>query len=425
MINHLILLTEEQNLHVADGKLLSGQRKIAIESSGSVQCFSAACQWSQTALELLATQCPVAMARWDKHAHGKGGMRPMRFCVEQAGLSRFTLRVSSTYRPALSDLVAQGADQAALHEQAAALTRQVFGRRVFVRAVVEVSNFCRENCHYCGMRRDNRALTRFRSTPDQLAEWILSRCPPSVRDLNIQGGEDPVAVREVVLPLLRLLRRETDLGLGVCCGTLNKTLYQELREAGARFYVLKFETSHRPLYSALQAPGTLAERLQHIRLLAAGGWRVSSGFIAGLPRQTPANLLGDLDTARRLPLAGCSVSPFIPGESTPLSEDSAGDLSLTLNCMAMLRLMRPEWLIPAVSALCLNGSTDGYRRGLGAGANVVTVNLTPPTERDRYLLYKNHRVIMTGERVLHEIERAKLAPAKESLLDYLAEPAAI
>jgi biotin synthase len=325
----------------------------------------------------------------------------------------------------LNDLVAQGAAQAALHEQAAALARQVFGRRVFVRAVVEVSNFCRENCHYCGMRRDNRALARFRATPDQLAEWILSRCPPSVRDLNIQGGEDPVAIRETVLPLLRLLRQETQLGLSVCCGTLSETLYRELREAGARYYVLKFETSNRSLYSGLRAPGTLTERLRHIRLLAAGGWHVSSGFIAGLPRQTGAHLLGDLETARRLPLAGCSVSPFIPGESTPLSEHSAGDVSLTLNCMAMLRLMRPQWLIPAVSALCLNGSPDGYRRGLGAGANLVTINLTPSNEREKYLLYKNSRVIMTEERVLNEIEKAKLTPAKESLLHCLAEPATI
>ena len=333
--------------------------------------------------------------------------------------------MSSTYQPTLGDLNAQGADQAALHEQAAALTRQVFGRRVFVRAVVEVSNFCRQNCHYCGMRRDNRALSRFRATPDQIGDWIISRCPPSVRDLTIQTGEDPVAVREVVLPLLRLLRRETHLGLGVCCGSLSGEFYEELREAGARYYILKFETSNRPLYSALQAPGTLTERLRHIRLLADGGWRVSSGFIAGLPRQTPANMFDDLETARSLPLAGCSVSPFIPGESTPLSEDSAGDLSLTLNCMAMLRLMRPEWLIPAVSALCLNGSTDGYRRGLGAGANLATINLTPPAERGRYLLYKNNRVIMTEDRVLHAIEKANLTSAKESLLDCLAEPATI
>ena len=328
----------------------------------------------------------------------------------------------STYQPTLNDLSAQGSTQAALHERAAMLRRQTFGCRVFVRAVVEVSNYCRENCHYCGMRRDNHALTRFRAVPEQLAEWIVSHCPPSVRDINIQGGEDPVAVREIALPLLRLLRKETQLGLSICFGTLTDAIYNELWEAGARFYVLKFETSNASLYTTMQAPGTLTERIQHVRLLAAKSWRVSSGFIAGLPRQTPAQLLDDLETARSLPLAGCSVSPFIPGESTPLSGGSAGDMSLTLNCMAMLRLMRPDWLIPAVSALCLNGSNDGYRRGLGAGANLVTINLTPSMERKSYLLYKRDRIIMTEERVLDEIEKAGLTPATESLLNCPAAP---
>ena len=329
--------------------------------------------------------------------------------------------MNSVYKPTLSDLEAQGSDAADLHERAAAMTRQVFGRRVFVRAVVEVSNFCRENCHYCGMRRDNRTLARFRASTEQLAEWIISQCPPSVRDLNLQGGEDPVAVRKVVLPLIRILRRETRLGISVCFGSLTGALYDELREAGAQFYVLKFETSDRRIYATLQAPGKLSERLHHIRLLAAGGWQVSSGFIVGLPQQTPAELLHDLETARELPLVGCSVSPFVAGESTPLSGAAPGDVAVTLNCMAMLRLMRPNWLVPAVSALGINGAQDGYRRGLGAGANLVTINLTPPKERESYLLYKRDRVIMTEERVLEELAKAGLLPAMTSLLERNAE----
>ena len=118
------------------------------------------------------------------------------------------------YDPTLDDLSARGAAQAALHERAAAATRESFGRRVYVRAVVEVSNFCRENCHYCGMRRANRALSRFRAIPEQLAEWVALRCPPSVRDINVQGGEDPVAAQEVVLPLIRAQRQENDHGHG-------------------------------------------------------------------------------------------------------------------------------------------------------------------------------------------------------------------
>src|SRR5580698_2614408 len=111
-----------------------------------------------------------------------------------------------------TDLNASGARQMALHESAAAVTRAGFGRNVFVRAVVEVSNFCRENCAYCGTRRDNRALHRFRARHEQMAELLLNHLPASVTDINIQTGEDPVAVREVVLPLLETLRRETSLG---------------------------------------------------------------------------------------------------------------------------------------------------------------------------------------------------------------------
>lgn len=271
------------------------------------------------------------------------------------------------------------------------------------------------------MRRANRTLDRFRAGPVQLAEWIASQCPPSVRDINLQGGEDPVAAREVVLPLIHALRRETKLGISVCLGTLPPALYDELWKAGARFYVLKFETSAPALYSKLRAPGTLQERLNHIRLLAAAGWRVSSGFIVGPPQQTPSQLLCDFESARNLPLSGCSVSPFVPGESTPLSESAPGDVEMTINCMAMLRLMRPEWLIPAVSALSLNGQKDGYRRGLSAGANLVTINLTPPAERQSYLIYKRDRVVMTEERVLSEIEKAGLRTADRSLLDFLNE----
>src|SRR5580692_11061495 len=140
-----------------------------------------------------------------------------------------------------TDLNASGARQAALHESAAAATRAEFGRNVFVRAVVEVSNFCRENCAYCGMRRDNRSLHRYRARHEQIAELLLDHLPASVTDVNIQSGEDPVVVREVVLPLLETLQRETTLGISLCLGTLSPGLYDELQEAGAAIYIMKFE----------------------------------------------------------------------------------------------------------------------------------------------------------------------------------------
>ena len=271
----------------------------------------------------------------------------------------------------------RGSEQEELHERAAAASLSEFGGRVFVRAVVEVSNFCRENCVYCGMRRDNKALARQRADAFRLAELIIENRPGSITDLNIQTGEDPVAVREVVLPLIRILRRETNLGISVCLGTLNPELYAELKEAGATTYIIKFEIGDRRQYGALHAPGHYDERLDHIRQLATAGWNVSSGFIAGLPDQTEDEMLENFAVAADLPLRGCSVSPFIPGEATPVAGASTGNIDLTLNAMAALRLMRPDWVIPAVSALNISDPGGGYRRGLRTGANLATINMTP------------------------------------------------
>jgi biotin synthase len=315
------------------------------------------------------------------------------------------------------DLTGNGAHQAALHERARAATREAFGRRVFVRAVVEVSNFCRENCAYCGMRRDNRALHRFRARHEQLAELLIHHRPASFTDVNIQAGEDPVAVREVALPLIRTLRRETKLGISVCLGSLSPDLYAELFAAGASIYITKFESGNATNYAKFQAPGTFTDRLQHIRNLAATGWKVSSGFIAGLPGQSAADLAENFRVASSLPLHGCSVSPFVPGDETPLANDPTSNANWTLNAMAALRLMRPDWVIPAVSALNL-AAQDGYRRGLAAGANLTTINLTPAELREDYVIYKRERFIMTEERVLDAIAAEGLSPSQQSLADY-------
>jgi biotin synthase len=316
-----------------------------------------------------------------------------------------------------------GAAQIALHERAAAATRKDFGRKVFVRAVVEVSNFCRENCHYCGMRRDNRALARYRAKSEQIAELLIHHRPASVTDVNIQTGEDPVAVREVVLPLIEILRRETPLGISVCLGTLPPELYDELKNAGASIFIMKFESGDAAQYEQLEAPGTLAERLRHIRMLAENNWNVSSGFITGLPGQTPLDLLKNLELARTLPLHGCSVSPFIPGEETPLAKNPTANADWTFNCVSALRLMRPDWIIPAVSAFNL-AAQDGYRRGLRAGANLVTMNLTPTDVRGDYVIYKRDRFIMTEERVLNAISAEGLEPSAQGLAEfYRSKPA--
>lgn len=345
-------------------------------------------------------------------------------CVAQPRRRAFNRRVvESKCLPNELDLTFNGAHQAALHERAQAVTRANFGHKIFVRGVVEVSNFCRENCAYCGMRRDNRALTRYRVRQEQLAELLLEHRPSSVTDVNLQAGEDPVAVREVVLPLLRTLQRETNLGLSVCLGTLTPELYAELLAAGASIYIMKFEASDATRYEMLEAPGTLTERLNNIRHLAQTGWKVSSGFISGLPGQTVADLASNLRLADELPLHGCSVSPFVPGDDTPFAGSPPSDANWTLNAMATLRLMRPGWVIPAVSALNL-AAEDGYRRGLQAGANLTTINLTPTDLREDYVIYKRARFIMTEERVLDAIAAEGLTPSTTSLAEFYRNGAA-
>jgi len=339
----------------------------------------------------------------------------------------FNVAVSSSdYQPRAEDLTSTGAAQCSFHERAATLRQQHFGNRVFVRAVVEVSNFCREQCAYCGMRRDNRELERHRARVDQLAQLLIEHRPACVTDINLQGGEDPVAVREIVLPLIETLRRETSLGICVSFGTLDGGLYRELQTAGASMYIMKYECESATQYAELQAPGTLTERVEHIHLLAAEGWNVSSGFIAGLPGHGPEELVRNLEFAGSLPVRGCSVSPFIPGEATPLARHPAANANWAVNCMAALRLMKPEWVIPAVSALNL-AEHDGYRHGLRAGANLVTINLTPKRIRDDYVIYRRERAIMTEARVLDAIAAEGLQVSDRGLADYyrhgLATPA--
>lgn len=313
-----------------------------------------------------------------------------------------------------------GDAQRALHRAASAAARREFGTKVFVRGVVEVSNFCRQNCTYCGMRRDNKALERFRLGDwEAIFEHVVAMRPPAMTDINVQAGEDPVAVRDIVLPLVRAIRERTDLGVSVCLGTLDARLYDALREAGAGYFIIKLETGDAGHYRAMQAPGTMEKRIAAIETLARTGWRVSSGCIVGLPEQSDEMLAETFAVLNRLPLAGVSVSPFISGEQTPWVNHPTADLGKTLNALAILRLQNPTHIIPAVSAFNSVGE-KGYTRALQTGANLVTVNLTPEDARKDYVIYKNDRFIMTEKRVRDAVAAAGLECSKESLADFLA-----
>ncbi len=309
-------------------------------------------------------------------------------------------------------------------EKAGSLRDEVFGRQVFVRGVIEVSNYCRQNCNYCGMRRDNRDLKRFRLELETLRETIRRGLPSVITDLNLQTGEDTVGVRELILPLIETIRKETNLGISVCLGTLDHKLYDELRQAGASYYIIKLETGNRDHYRQVQAPGNFDQRLEAIRYLASTGWAVSSGFILGLPGQTPEHIEESLDLLGELPLAGASVSPFIAGEQTPFAGKPSADFETTIDCIARLRLRNPSYIIPAISALNIVHE-DGYVRALRAGANLATINLTPSAKRDDYLLYKRSRFIMHEQRVTSAIEAADCTISTVSIAETMKQRRAL
>jgi len=295
---------------------------------------------------------------------------------------------------------------------------RIFGNTAFVRGVIEVSNYCRENCSYCGMRRDNRALSRFRIERDKIIRIIDVGLPAMVTDLNLQAGEDPQVINEIIIPAVQYIRAHTKLGVSLSLGTLSKSQYEALRNAGAFFYIIKLETGNSVHYRELHAPGTYEERLRTIRLLANSGWKVSSGMIMGLPGQTPEIIAQTIKILVDLPLTGVSVSPFIPGEETPLANEKSSEINSSLNVLAILRLASPERIIPAVSAMTLLGR-GSYVDALRAGANLVTMNLTPPQEQADYLLYTRQRIIMTRERIERALDQAAVTASPIGLSEYL------
>ncbi|MFJ4858679.1 radical SAM protein [Streptomyces sp. NPDC088730] len=302
-------------------------------------------------------------------------------------------------------LTATGPAQEELFAEARRLREEHFGPTVILRGVIEITNVCRVNCDYCPMRRDNTPENDhyFMSSDD-----IVARAR-AIRDAGIdivllQGGETPrnVATLEDAIPRIRELfdgRVEILLNLG----NLRRGQYQRLRDLGATSYILKHETSDPELHRAIRHE-PLETRLRCFRDLVDLGYRVGTGLISSLPGQTLDSIVDDIELAETLGAHMCSVAPFVPAPDTPLQLEPAGSNELALNTIAVLRLHRPQMLIPSVSAL-EKTSAGGQSRGLQAGANVMTVNFTGADDRQRYLIYGKNRYVVRKQHV-EELTRA-------------------
>jgi biotin synthase len=308
-------------------------------------------------------------------------------------------------------LQVRGAEQEQLFAAARAVREQVFGRRVVIRGLIEVTNLCRVNCEFCPMRRDNtKQNTIFQLTPEQILEIVDQIKAAGINIVFFQAGEVGKTTRLVgdLIPEIQT-RFNSPVELLLCLGNKTDAEYEFLKNQGATSYILKHETSDPELNERMRH-SSFEERMRCLRTMVRLGFKVGTGAIVGLPGQSLESLADDLELARELGAHMVSGSPFIPAPDTPLAGHPPGDVELTLNFIAIARLMNPSWLIPSVSAL-ERRQGGGQLSGLAAGANVLTVNFTPPTEQEKYLIYGKDRYVVRNDHVTEIIREAGLERA--------------
>ena len=296
-------------------------------------------------------------------------------------------------------LQVKGEQQEQLFAAARAARERVFGRRVVVRGLIEVTNLCRVNCEFCPMPRDNtKQNTIFQLTEEQILETASRIRDAGINIVFLQAGEVPKTTKLVgkALPKVRAMFSGRVEFL-LCLGNKSEEEYAFLKAQGATSYILKHETSD-PELNARMRHDSFEERLACLRTLARLGFKVGTGAIIGLPGQTRESLVDDLLLAREVGAHMVSGSLFIPAPDTPLAHMPPGDVEITLNFIALARLMNPHWLIPSVSAL-ERRQGGGQLSGLAAGANVLTINFTPEVEQSKYLIYGKDRYVVRNDHV--------------------------
>jgi biotin synthase len=265
--------------------------------------------------------------------------------------------------------------------------------RAQVRSVIEVSNVCQKKCNYCAIGGKDQALN-FTLKADVMVALMEHLVGKGRQTILLQSGENvsDEFIADVAEAVSQILTAHPSLRIILCLGNLSKEQYQVLRQSGATDYILKFEASNPAVFAHCKPNDTLDNRLHCLELLHEVGFRIGSGNIVGLPTSTVDDLVGDLLLAHRLPLAMNSSTIFVPAENTPFANEPAGDPNLTLNMMALLRIMNPQRLMPTTSSL-EKMIPDGQYLGLLAGANTVTIHDgTPPELEKHFPIYSAKRI---------------------------------
>ncbi len=289
-----------------------------------------------------------------------------------------------------SDLASYSAEKA--RKQA----EKYYGKDIYIRGLIEISNYCKNDCYYCGIRKSNSNCQRYRLTKEEILECCKEGYGLGFRTFVMQGGEDGYYTDESLCDIISEIKKNyPDCAITLSLGERSRESYQALFDAGADRYLLRHETAVKEHYGKLH-PESLRfeERIRCLRDLKDIGFQVGCGFMVGSPYQTAEYLAKDLKFIEEFSPDMCGIGPFITHKDTPFKDEKSGDAELTVYLLSLVRLIKPNILLPATTAL---GTLDerGREKGVLAGANVVMPNLSPLSERKKYMLYDGK--IATGQ----------------------------
>ena len=288
------------------------------------------------------------------------------------------------------------ADEELARQLARECTEKYYGRGVYTRGLIEFTNYCKNNCHYCGIQRGNQEVERYRLSKEEILSCCEEGYRLGFRTFVLQGGEDPYFTDEKIVEIVQAIKKAfPDCAVTLSIGEKSRASYEKYFRAGADRYLLRHETADKEHYQYLH-PKELSweHRMRCLQDLKDIGFQVGCGFMVGSPHQTAKTLAKDLYFIQEFQPDMCGIGPFIPQHATVFAKETAGTLQDTLFPLSLLRLIHPNMLIPATTAL---GTIDKRGRELGilSGANVLMPNLSPTAVRKKYLLYDNK--ICTGD----------------------------
>lgn len=294
-----------------------------------------------------------------------------------------------------------------LRKRADQTRKEHYGTDVYIRGLIEFTNYCRNNCYYCGIRRDNKKALRYRLSHQEILECCDEGYLLGFRTFVLQGGEDGYFTRDLVCQIVSSVKEKyPDCAVTLSIGEWDRSDYQAFYEAGADRYLLRHETACQEHYKRLHPENmSLNTRKECLLALKDIGYQVGSGFMVGSPYQTIENLVDDIFFLAQLKPHMIGIGPFITHKDTPFADMDSGSLNMTLKLISILRLSHPKALIPATTALATI-HPEGRELGLKAGANVIMPNLSPARVREKYMLYNK---LSTGVEAAESLEVLKQA----------------